>query len=138
MIIILLILFEGSVVDHDFWELVLLGSMILNLLSKMPQIYQNIRKRSTGQMATSSFVLTWILSIARLFTVLVESDDFAFYVQNFLAVALTTTLCIQLCILPKAPRTDKPFEEHHVIINQYQAKERRESMTNAKKDDMNF
>ena len=73
--------------------------------------------KSTGQMAPSAFVLAWVLSIARLFTVLVESDDFAFHVQNLIAVALTTTLCIQLCILPKEPRRDKPFEEHHVIVN---------------------
>jgi mannose-P-dolichol utilization defect protein 1 len=117
MIVILLILYEGSVVDHEFWEVVLLVSMILNLLSKMPQIYSNIKMKSTGQMATSSFVLAWVLSIARLFTVLVESDDFAFHVQNVLAVALTTTLCIQLLILPKDPRRDKTFAEHHVIIN---------------------
>ena len=69
-------------------------------------------------MCTYTTVFTWLGSIARLFTVLVESDDWAFQLQNYIAVGLMTTLVIQLHIYKdKVPRAHI-IEEHHKDLDQ--------------------
>ena len=49
-------------------------------------------------MALATFALNWAGCLARAFTVFVESDNLAFWFQQFVAICLTTTIMIQLYI----------------------------------------
>lgn len=69
-------------------------------------------------MSTYITVFMWLGSIARLFTVLVESDDWSLQLQNYIAVGLMTTLILQLHFYKdKVPRAHI-IEEHHKDLDQ--------------------
>ena len=67
----------------------------------MPQILLNFKNKSTGQMAKATFALNWLGAIARGFTVFVESDKLAFWFQQAVAIALTSTYMVQFFIYRK-------------------------------------
>ena len=49
-------------------------------------------------MAQATFTLNWLGSIARAYTVFVESDNLAFWFQQFVAITLTSTYMVQFFI----------------------------------------
>jgi len=88
-----------------------MGTM-MNMMAKLPQIYKIYESKSTGALAFFSFFLNFAGSIARLGTVLIESDDFAFRLQYILGVCLNTIIIIQFFLYwnstpAKASKTGK-------------------------------
>ena len=69
-----------------------------DVIAKLPQIYTIYANKSTGALAFFSFFLNFGGSIARLGTVLMESDDFMFRLQYIVGVVLNTIIIIQFAI----------------------------------------
>ena len=61
------------------------------LLSRVPIIYNNFTMKSTGVLAFITFLLAWGGAMARMGTVLVESDD-PLYRAQFISSALLNTI----------------------------------------------
>ena len=78
--------------------------MILDIVAKLPQLISNFKMKSTGQMAFATFMLNFLGSIARLGTVLVESDDFMFKLQYIVGFILNTMIIIQFALYWSAPK----------------------------------
>lgn len=70
----------------------------MNIVAKLPQIYKIFSDKSTGALAFFSFFLNWAGSIARLGTVMVESDDFMFQLQYIVGVVLNSIIILQFFI----------------------------------------
>lgn len=68
---------KGFLTEEHF-KLITSASTGMNVMAKMPHIYTIYANKSTGALAFFSFFLNFAGSIARLGTVLVESDDFLF------------------------------------------------------------
>ena len=74
----ILVLFLGQFYTEEIWQIILTLSTVLNMVSRLPQIYLNWRTCSTGEMAFATFLLNWVGAVARGFTVMVEaSNDWA-------------------------------------------------------------
>jgi len=69
--------------------------MFLLVLSRVPQIIANFTNKSTGQLAFFTFLLTFLGGIARLGTVLVETDDFLYQLQFIIGVVLSGIIVLQ-------------------------------------------
>ena len=67
-----------NVFTPEQWLLIQSSNTALTVFSKLPQVITNFRMGSTGQMAFLTFLLNFLGSIARVGTVLMESDDFMF------------------------------------------------------------
>jgi mannose-P-dolichol utilization defect protein 1 len=73
------VLFSGNTyLDKDMWELVQKSNLGLSLISRVPQIITNFNNKSTGQLSFFTFLLSFIGVLARLGTVLFETDDFLY------------------------------------------------------------
>jgi len=68
---------KGFLTEEHF-KLITSASTGMNVMAKLPNIYNIYSNKSTGALAFFSFFLNFAGSIARLGTVLVESDDFLF------------------------------------------------------------
>jgi mannose-P-dolichol utilization defect protein 1 len=68
------------------------------LLSRVPQIIANYRNQSTGQLAFFTFFLSFLGVIARLGTVLLETDDFLYQLQFILALFLNGIIVLQFAL----------------------------------------
>lgn len=70
------VLFSGSrFLSDSSWSLVQQSNLALSLLSRVPQIITNFKNQSTGQLAFFTFFLSFLGVVARLGTVLIETDD---------------------------------------------------------------
>lgn len=67
-------------------------------MSRLPQIYENFKNKSTGQLAFITFFLNFGGGIARLITVLFETDDLFFQLQYVLGVSLSGTILLQFIL----------------------------------------
>ena len=83
------------------------SNTILNICSKLPQIITNFNNKSTGSLAFITFFLNFAGGIARLGTVLMESDDFMFRLQYIVGVSLSTIIMLQF-VLYWNSEADKP------------------------------
>ena len=82
------VLFTPGMLTHEQFEYIVSLNIILSkyflidtfsdICSRLPQIYTIFSTKSTGSLAFLTVLLTWLGSIARLATVLNESDDFMF------------------------------------------------------------
>jgi len=68
------------------------------LLSRVPQIMANYRNQSTGQLAFFTFALSFLGTVARLGTVLLETDDFLYQLQFILALFLNGVIVLQFIL----------------------------------------
>ena len=64
----------------------------------MPQIILNFQQKSTGQMAFLTFMLNFLGSLARLGTVLNETDDLLFRIQYIVGAILNTIFILQFAL----------------------------------------
>jgi len=71
---------------------------VLSLLSRVPQIITNFRNQSTGQLAFFTFLLSFLGVVARLGTVLLETDDFLYQLQFILSVILNGIIVLQFIL----------------------------------------
>jgi len=67
-----------GILTEEHFKIITSASTGMNMMAKLPQIYTIFSNKSTGALAFFSFFLNFAGSIARLGTVLVESDDFMF------------------------------------------------------------
>jgi mannose-P-dolichol utilization defect protein 1 len=73
------VLFQGNTFLGDYeWQLVQKSNMFLMVSSRVPQILTNFQNKSTGQLAFFTFILNFLGGLARLATVMVETDDFMY------------------------------------------------------------
>jgi mannose-P-dolichol utilization defect 1 len=90
------VLFQGKTYLDDYmWSLVQKSNMILMVGSRIPQIMTNFMNKSTGQLAFFTFILNFLGGLARLATVMVETDDFLYQLQFILGVVLNGIIVIQ-------------------------------------------
>lgn len=73
-------LFAGGFMTPELWQMVSTSNSVLSLVGKGPQLWTNFCNKSTGQMAFVTFLLNFLGGIARLGTVLFESDDIYFQI----------------------------------------------------------
>lgn len=82
--------------QDDALALAQLATIPLGILSKLPQIVQNRRARSTGQLSAFAVLAQTFGSLARLFTTLSEVGDSRLAAGFALAFALNVVLTLQL------------------------------------------
>ena len=61
----------------------------------VPQILQNFFAKSTGQNTFETFFLNWAGGVARIASVVLNSDDFMYTMQFVIALGLNTTIILQ-------------------------------------------
>ena len=83
-----------NVFTPEQWLVIQSSNTALTVFSKLPQVITNFRMGSTGQMAFLTFLLNFLGSIARVGTVLMESDDFMFRLQYLVGLFLNTIIII--------------------------------------------
>lgn len=89
---------EKKIVGADEWAIITSASTGMNIVAKLPQIWKIYSEKSTGALAFFSFFLNFAGSIARLGTVLIESDDPMFQLQYIVGVMLNTIIILQFFI----------------------------------------
>ena len=93
------VLFSGDkFLGEAQWQLVQQSNMFLMVSSRVPQILTNFQNQSTGQLAFFTFILNFLGGIARLATVLVETDDFMYQLQFIIGVALNGIIVLQFVL----------------------------------------
>jgi mannose-P-dolichol utilization defect 1 len=80
-----------------------LATLPLSLASKFPQIAQNARARSTGQLSAFAVFSQFLGSFARLFTTMTEVGDIRMSAGFALACALNAVLAYQVFAYGSAP-----------------------------------
>ena len=98
------VLFTDALIPQQVWTVISSSSTVLGIAGKVPQIWTNFSTKSTGQMAFFTFLLAWLGSIARLGTVLVESDDLLFRLQYITGCVLNTLIVLQFALYWNAPK----------------------------------
>ena len=104
-------LFSDVFLTEEQWQYVAQSNLLLSnisfficvvVLSRVPQIYTNFVNKSTGQLAFLTFFLAFAGVVARLGTVLVETNDFVLILQNVLGTVLNGTLVLQFLLYWKS------------------------------------
>lgn len=80
----------------SFLALLQMATIPLSLLSKFPQIYENQRNRSTGQLSAVAIFSQIAGCLARLFTTATEVNDPIIFAGFFLAFLLNLVLGFQM------------------------------------------
>ena len=75
--------------------------------SRIPQIYTNCAEQSTGQLAFLTVFLQWAGGLARVITVLFESDDWMFKLQYLIGLSLNTMVFMQFFMFGSGPPKGK-------------------------------
>ncbi|TNV74093.1 hypothetical protein FGO68_gene5434 [Halteria grandinella] len=92
------LLLSNKYLSDAHWSIVAKTNIILLILSRLPQILVNFRNRSTGQLSFVSFLLSFAGYIARLTTVLIETDDILYKLQYVTGTTLTGVLIAQFLL----------------------------------------
>ena len=81
----------------SLWSFLPLSNLPLLLISRIPQIIQNFKQGSTGQLSGITTFLTFAGSLARVFTTIQEVGwDFSLLIGYFLGFATSGTLLMQV------------------------------------------
>lgn len=91
------VLFSGMM-PEDGWAIVSSSSLVVGLVSRIPQIWQNYCAKSTGALAFVTFFLMFLGTIARAATIFFESKDVMLRSQMALALAMNTIIVFQFAI----------------------------------------
>ncbi|KAK1231414.1 hypothetical protein PQX77_005477 [Marasmius sp. AFHP31] len=83
-------------IDKDFLQILQLSTLPLSLFSKLPQIRQNYRSKSTGQLSAFAVISQVAGCAARLFTIAQEVGDSVVAAGFMLALALNLVLGVQV------------------------------------------
>lgn len=88
--------FALYVVPNETLALFQFGTLPLTLFSKLPQIGQNAKAKSTGQLSTFAVGAQILGCLARLFTTATETGDIILTLGFALALALNVVLGVQM------------------------------------------
>jgi mannose-P-dolichol utilization defect 1 len=81
----------------SLWSFLPLSNLPLLLISRIPQILQNFKLKSTGQLSSITTFLTFAGSLARVFTTIQEVGwDFSLLTGYFLGLSTSGTLLLQV------------------------------------------
>ena len=80
---------------EQFWQLVSSSNIGFFLMARVPIIYNNFCNKSTGVLALITFALGWLGALARVATVLFESDDPLYRAQFISSAILNTMVMLQ-------------------------------------------
>ena len=99
-----------------------MATLPLGLFSKLPQIAQNHRAQSTGQLSTFAVTAQILGCLARLFTTATEVKDTLVLASFFLALVLNIVLGLQIWAyygkdVHDVPAGDIPIEEKRQAIS---------------------
>ncbi|KAJ8096123.1 hypothetical protein PM082_000030 [Marasmius tenuissimus] len=83
-------------IDKDFLQILQLATLPLSLFSKLPQIRQNYRSKSTGQLSAFAVISQVAGCAARLFTIAQEVGDSVVAAGFLLALVLNLVLGVQV------------------------------------------
>ncbi|KAG7086107.1 hypothetical protein E1B28_003621 [Marasmius oreades] len=92
------IAFLLTTIDKDLLQLLQLSTLPLSLFSKLPQIRQNFRSKSTGQLSAFAVISQIAGCAARLFTIAHEVGDVVVVAGFLLALALNIVLGAQMYV----------------------------------------
>lgn len=88
-------LIMDTAVPETVWPMIPSSCLLFNILSRIPLIYSNFTSKSTGVLSFITFLLAWGGAVARLATVLIESDDPLYKAQFIMSTCLNTMIMIQ-------------------------------------------
>ena len=80
---------------EEMWGMIQSASIAIVFLSRVPQIMEIFMKGETGALAFATVLLGWAGSIARLSTVLIESDDIYYRIPFILSAAFLSIIMLQ-------------------------------------------
>ncbi|KAI8818976.1 uncharacterized protein EV422DRAFT_536138 [Fimicolochytrium jonesii] len=93
-----LALFEESLINPTQLQQLFASMVAISAASKLPQIWNNWRAKSTGQLSAITTFLTFAGSAARVFTTLQEVDDVNVLVSTLVATGLNAWLAVQMLV----------------------------------------
>lgn len=91
-------LYTDTYVPEHIWALLMNLQFIMLSYARIPQILQNFRTKSTGQLALITFALNFAGNCARLFTFLKETSDALNTLTAVLAALLNFVLVAQILL----------------------------------------
>jgi mannose-P-dolichol utilization defect protein 1 len=95
-------------VDPAIHETLLNFQIVLNLTSRIPQIYSNYRSRATGQLSFTTFFLAFGGAAARVATTFVnvpwEKGKGTLLLQSCIATVLNAIIISQILMYRHAPK----------------------------------
>lgn len=101
----------------SLWSFLPLSNLPLLLISRIPQIIQNFKQGSTGQLSGITTFLTFAGSLARVFTTIQEVGwDFSLLIGYFLGFATSGLLLFQVSCLFNLSELDY-FLQYAVPLN---------------------
>lgn len=95
-------------IPESFWKFLMNIQLFILTYSRLPQIMENFRNKSTGELSLLTFFLNCAGNLARLFTFVKEADDLLNMVTAGLSAVLNGTICVQIGIYW---HSDKKYDE---------------------------
>jgi len=93
------VLFSGDrFMTPALWGITQSSNMFIMILSKIPQIITNFNAKSTGQLSFFTFLLNFLGGIARLGTVILETNDVMYLAGFVLSVFLNGIIVAQFLL----------------------------------------
>lgn len=93
------VLFSGDrFMTPALWGITQSSNMFIMILSKIPQIITNFNAKSTGQLSFFTFLLNFLGGIARLGTVILETNDIMYLSGFVLSVFLNGIIVAQFLL----------------------------------------
>ena len=88
------VLLMDTNVPESAWPIISQCNIFCNILSRLPIIYENYCTKSTGVLAFLTFFMGWAGALARMATVLMESDDPMYQAQFIMSAFLNTSVMV--------------------------------------------
>jgi len=89
-------LFFDFMVPVALWKLLMNIQIIMVAYSRMPQILENFRNKTTGELSSIMFILNTLGNLARLFTFVKETNDVLNMCTSGLSAVLNFTIFVQI------------------------------------------
>ena len=87
-----------GLIHRHHWDLISSSTSLLNIAARLPQIISNFKNSSTGAMSFVTFFLTFMGSVARLGTAMVDIDDFMIRLPYIVGFVLNLIIMIQFLL----------------------------------------
>ena len=63
----------GVTLNEPIWNSIIFANSIGNAVSIFPQLYENWKSKSTGELSLTTFMINWVNSVFRMGTVIYEN-----------------------------------------------------------------
>lgn len=85
-------------ISEQVWDLIGSSSIPLLTISRISQIWNSFKTKSTGSLAMFTFILSFLGNVARIFTTVTESFDILILLMYFYAAFLNLVIIVQIYI----------------------------------------